>query len=94
MTCEFNSIILFPISFGNFSVPSLVGISDSKMEEDLEDREGKSNIQKELIYNKLLPYSSGLDEESRAFLSEIKKNLSKAVLVRELRPGAVTWTGR
>lgn len=70
--------------------------SDLKMDEDIneEDREGKLNIQKELIYNKLLPYSNGLDEESRAFLSEIKKNLSKAVLVRELRPGAVTWTGR
>ena len=33
--------------------------------------------QKELIFNKLLPYVDGIDEESQAFLCEIKLNLSK-----------------
>ena len=40
--------------------------------------------QKELIFNKLLPYADGIDEESQSFLREIKSNLSKAVLFREL----------
>lgn len=40
--------------------------------------------QKELIFNKFLPYSDGIDEESQSFLDEIKLNLSKAVLLREL----------
>ena len=50
--------------------------------------------QKELIFNNSLPYSEGLDEESCVFLSEIKLNLSRAVSLRELRPGCVTWIGR
>lgn len=58
------------------------------------DDRSTSEYQKELIYNKLLPYADGIDEESKAFLEEIKLNLSKAVLLRELRPGTVTWTGR
>lgn len=40
--------------------------------------------QKELIFNKLLPYADGIDEESQSFLREIKFNLSRAVLLREL----------
>lgn len=50
--------------------------------------------QKELIFNKLLPYSNRIDEESQIYLSEIKSNLSRAVLLRELRPGCVAWSGR
>ncbi len=50
--------------------------------------------QKELVFNKSLPYSSELDEESLNFLSEIKTNLSKAIQLRELRPGCVTWVWR
>ncbi len=45
--------------------------------------------QKELIFNKLLPYNEGIDDESQIFLSAIKANLSKAVIERELRPGCV-----
>ena len=45
--------------------------------------------QKELIFNKLLPYNDGIDDESQIFLSAIKANLSKAVIQRELRPGCV-----
>ena len=50
--------------------------------------------QKELIFNKSLPYAEELDEESSVFLSEIKSNLTRSVLLRELRPGCVTWVGR
>ncbi|XP_068162395.1 proteasome activator complex subunit 4B-like [Antennarius striatus] len=48
--------------------------------------------QKEIVYNKLLPYSDRLDLEATELLAEIKANLSRAVLVRELWPGVAFWT--
>ena len=50
--------------------------------------------QQETVYNKLLPYSSQLDDESNQFLGEVKGNLSRAVQLRELRPGVWHWTTR
>lgn len=47
--------------------------------------------QKEIVYNQLLPYSSRLDQEATELLAEIKANLSRAVLVRELWPGVAFW---
>ena len=49
--------------------------------------------QKEVVYNGLLPYSSSgrLDREATELLAAIKANLSRAVLVRELWPGAAFW---
>ena len=48
--------------------------------------------QKEVVYNGLLPYSSGrLDREAAELLAAIKANLSRAVLVQELWPGAAFW---
>ncbi|KYQ53699.1 Proteasome activator complex subunit 4 [Trachymyrmex zeteki] len=49
--------------------------------------------QKELVYNKLLPYANELDEESRIWLAEIKGNLGRAVMLRELLP-SVFWSDR
>lgn len=50
--------------------------------------------QKENVYNKLLPYSEELDKESLLMLKSIKENLSKAVIMRELRPGCGIWVAR
>ncbi|XP_077865747.1 proteasome activator complex subunit 4-like [Saccoglossus kowalevskii] len=50
--------------------------------------------QKEIPYNKLLPYSDKLDDESNRFLSEVKANLGIAVQLRELRPGVLHWATR
>ena len=50
--------------------------------------------QKEILYNRLLPYSENLDEESCQLFSAIKTNLAKAVCLCELRPGFVIWTSR
>ncbi|XP_011068182.1 PREDICTED: proteasome activator complex subunit 4B-like [Acromyrmex echinatior] len=50
--------------------------------------------QKELVYNKLLPYANELDAESRIWLAEIKGNLGRAVMLRELTPGCVFWSNR
>lgn len=41
--------------------------------------------QKELIYNNLLVYSDEIDEESLKYLVDIKTNLGKAILCRNLR---------
>ncbi|KAJ8365239.1 hypothetical protein SKAU_G00140700, partial [Synaphobranchus kaupii] len=48
--------------------------------------------QKDIVYNKLLPYADKLDEESNEILGQIKGNLALAVQVRELWPGVLFWT--
>ncbi|XP_043684421.1 proteasome activator complex subunit 4B-like isoform X1 [Vespula pensylvanica] len=50
--------------------------------------------QKELIYNKLLPYAKDLENESQVLLSEIKGNLGRAIMYREMQPGCSFWTTR
>ena len=50
--------------------------------------------QRESLYNHYLPYTSHLDTESDQWLEEIKLNLSRAVLLKDLRPGVVTWMSR
>lgn len=47
--------------------------------------------QKEIVYNQLLPYAERLDQEASELLADIKANLSRAVLVRELWPGMAFW---
>uniref|UniRef100_A0A8C1Y880 Proteasome activator subunit 4b n=1 Tax=Cyprinus carpio TaxID=7962 RepID=A0A8C1Y880_CYPCA len=48
--------------------------------------------QKEIVYNKLLPYADKLDRESNDILAQIKGNLGRAVQLRELWPGVLLWT--
>uniref|UniRef100_A0A672NC27 Proteasome activator complex subunit 4B n=1 Tax=Sinocyclocheilus grahami TaxID=75366 RepID=A0A672NC27_SINGR len=48
--------------------------------------------QKEIVYNKLLPYGDKLDRESNDILAQIKGNLGRAVQLRELWPGVLLWT--
>ena len=72
--------------------------SDSK--EKAEDMKKRRNLelgfepQKEIIYNKLLPYVGDMDKESTSWFAEIKANLGVSIALRELRPGIVTWTSR
>lgn len=49
-------------------------------------------LQKDIVYNKLLPYAEKLDKESNDILSNIKGNLGRAVQLRELWPGVLFWT--
>ena len=51
-------------------------------------------FQKEIAYNRLLPYSEHLDHEARVVLEEIKYNIGRAIVLRELRPGALHWCNR
>lgn len=48
--------------------------------------------QKDIVYNKLLPYADKLDGESNEILAGIKENLGRAVYLRELWPGVLFWT--
>ncbi|XP_053094465.1 proteasome activator complex subunit 4B isoform X1 [Pangasianodon hypophthalmus] len=48
--------------------------------------------QKDIVYNKLLPYAEKLDGESNDILSRIKGNLGRAIQLRELWPGVLFWT--
>uniref|UniRef100_A0AAQ4Q9D5 Proteasome activator subunit 4a n=1 Tax=Gasterosteus aculeatus aculeatus TaxID=481459 RepID=A0AAQ4Q9D5_GASAC len=48
--------------------------------------------QKDIVYNKLLPYADRLDDESNDLLSKIKGNLCRAVQLREIWPGVLFWT--
>lgn len=48
--------------------------------------------QKDIVYNKLLPYADRLDEESNEILGKIKGNLARAVQLREIWPGVLFWT--
>ncbi|TSK14769.1 Proteasome activator complex subunit 4B [Bagarius yarrelli] len=48
--------------------------------------------QKDIVYNKLLPYAEKLDDESNDILSKIKGNLGRAIQLRELWPGVLFWT--
>lgn len=50
--------------------------------------------QKELYINHLLPYTAQLDEESTRLFVEIKTNLGKAVMLREMKPGCGVWSSR
>ncbi|XP_077341678.1 proteasome activator complex subunit 4 [Lithobates pipiens] len=59
--------------------------------EDRTERLGFS-LQKEIVYNRLLPYADRLDQESNRLLAGIKSSLGRAVHLRELWPGVLFWS--
>ena len=65
---------------------------DSEMEERMEALGFKP--QKEIPYNKLLPYGDKLDAESIEQLALIKTNLARTVQLRDIKFGASHWTGQ
>nr|XP_026489617.1 proteasome activator complex subunit 4B-like [Vanessa tameamea] len=50
--------------------------------------------QKEIITCHLLPYADKIDEESKIFLEQVKTNLAKAVMLREMKPACGVWSSR
>ncbi|KAH3856831.1 hypothetical protein DPMN_099426 [Dreissena polymorpha] len=50
--------------------------------------------QKEIIYNKLLPYKDDVDLDSNADLAEIKCQLGRAVQLRDIKVGAGHWSSQ
>lgn len=47
--------------------------------------------QRTIVYNKHLPYFDRLKKEAADFLSQIKYNLGRAVLLQEINPGLLVW---
>lgn len=73
----------------------LLSISDTPTEESSNDAlelKEKAPFQKEVIFNKLLPYADELDNEADALLAKIKANLGRCVMLREIKPGCVIWS--
>ena len=64
--------------------------------EEMDDREKVLGFkpQKENIYNKLLPDSHLIDEESNEVFAEIKGNLGRSVQLRDIKFGAGHWVGQ
>lgn len=62
-------------------------------EENNDDRWKKLGFkpQKENVYNTSLPYSEALDDESSKLFADVKTNLIKSILAREMRPGCLLW---
>lgn len=52
-----------------------------------------AGLQKRLIYNRLLPYSDQIDDEAAKLLAEIKTNIARSVMLREVKPATASWTG-
>lgn len=71
---------------------------DNDFGEDLTTHSSTGSLefqtQKEIFCNKLLPYANEIDAEAQVWFSEIKANLGRAILLRELRPGCSLWTAR
>ncbi|KAK8724601.1 hypothetical protein OTU49_011168 [Cherax quadricarinatus] len=50
--------------------------------------------QKQVIYNKLLPYNEHIGQEILEQICDIKENLAKAVILRDVRPGCIHWVAK
>ena len=50
--------------------------------------------QREIPYNKLLPYADRIDEESNAHFAEIKAQLGRTIQMRDIKIGASHWCGQ
>ena len=46
-----------------------------------------------MMFN-ILIFAANIDKESTNWFSDIKSNLGRAIALRELRPGVVTWISR
>ena len=53
-----------------------------------------NKFQREIPYNKHLPYAECLDNEAEKNFAAIKYNLGRAVLLQELTPGFLVWCNR
>lgn len=60
-------------------------------EEEEQDRLVTRNlgyrVQKELWFNRHLPYADRIDDESQQLLETIKRNFAQALVHREMNPG-------
>lgn len=67
---------------------------DDKLDNESDVEDYNDNSRRNIIFNKFLPYAHILEEEAKTKLSQIKANLCKVVLYRELKPGCCYWTNQ
>ena len=60
----------------------------------LDPENDELRLKRTIRFNKLLPYAEELDEEAQQIFAEIKANLGRAVMLREIRPGCYEATVR
>ena len=51
-------------------------------------------VQREIPYNKHLPYAEVLDKESEDLLREIKAGIGRSIQYRDIKIGTTHWTGQ
>lgn len=61
-------------------------------EDNKHSKKDSNSTQYEIVYNKLLPFATEINQDSEILLQEIKINLQKSVMLRELRPGCLVWS--
>lgn len=62
-------------------------MDDEQLDEQKTTRDLGYRVQKELWFNRHLPYAERIDEESEKLLETIKRNLAKALVHKEMNPG-------
>lgn len=89
-----NSLISVDFNSGVFNTDMDDGSSSDDNLESYDEANLGIKYQKEVIFNKLLPYSGSLEDDSQDMLREIKGNLGKCVLLKDVKSGCLAWTNK
>lgn len=65
-----------------------------EVEEQNSTKTESSKFQQELFYNKILPNSIDVQNDSSELLNSIKNNLARAVGMREINPGVGIYASK
>lgn len=70
-------------------------MEDDQMEvEEQNSTKTESKFQQELFYNKILPNSIDVQNDSSELLNSIKNNLARTVGMREINPGVGIYASK
>ncbi|CAB0032035.1 unnamed protein product [Trichogramma brassicae] len=78
--------------FENYEDDTHLGYTAEVFDELVTKEEEPTRFQRANPFNKLLPYSDVLEVEADAMLADIKANLGRCVMQRDIKIGAVAWT--
>ncbi|KAL7303557.1 hypothetical protein TKK_0003717 [Trichogramma kaykai] len=78
--------------FENYEDDTHLGYTAEVFDEVLTKEEEPTRFQRPNPFNKLLPYSDVLEVEADAMFADIKANLGRCVMQRDIKIGAVAWT--
>ncbi|XP_008209740.1 proteasome activator complex subunit 4 [Nasonia vitripennis] len=71
---------------------SSIDTPTEELTNDALDFKDRIVFQKEIVFNKLLPYADILDSEADALLAKIKANLGRCIMLRDIKPGCAVWS--